>query len=101
MHEVEITGMTRSYEKIASGKGVVLAYFDVIITPGILARGCAFVRYSNGALVCWPPHMGKDKRRGVDFINGTLKRELASKAEDAFLALGGKLEDLHPTAGCT
>lgn len=100
MQEVEITGMTRVYEKTASGKGVILAYFDAMIPPGVLARGCALVRHSNGALVCWPPNLSKDKRRGVQFVNGNLKRELASKAEDAFLALGGKLDDLHPTAGC-
>ena len=96
----EVIGMTRVHEPTKDGRTTILAFFDLTFPPGVLMKGCALVRHANGQVTCWPPRVGKDKRREVRFIGGDLKREITDKAVTTFYALGGTDDELHPTAGC-
>ena len=81
------------------GRTAILAFFDLRL-PGVLMKGCALVRHANGQVTCWPPKLGKDKRREVRFTSGDLKREVTDNAVQTFYAMGGTDEELHPSAGC-
>ena len=96
----DITGMTRTHELTKNRKTLILGFFDLMLPPGVLMKGCALVRHSNGQVTCWPPKFGNDKRRAVVFISGDLKREITDKAVSAFYALGGTDDELQPGVGC-
>lgn len=96
----EIIGMTRTYEPTKDGRTTILAFFDLMLPPGVLMKGCALVRHANGQVTCWPTKPSTDKRREVRFTSSDLKREITDRAVATFYALGGTDDELHPAVGC-
>lgn len=64
MHEVTITGLTRSTKATPNRAGYrILAFFDCE-AGGFNLRGCAFVRTPRNGLTVWPPKLtGQNSER--------------------------------------
>lgn len=91
MPEVSITGLTRITDpKPNKGGSTVLAWFDCEAN-GIALHGCAFVRTARRGLTVWPPKIeGRDdSRRCVAIADETLRREMITRAQETYRALGG------------
>lgn len=91
MHEVTITGLTRSAKATPNKAGYrILAFFDCEV-EGFGFRGCAFVRTPRNGLTVWPPKLtGPNAERcGVEIKSEHLRKEMVRCAQDAYRALGG------------
>lgn len=91
MHEVTITGLTRSTKAMPNRAGYrILAFFDCE-AGGFGLRGCAFVRTPRNGLTVWPPKLAgaMAERCAVEVKSEHLRKELVRCAQDAYRALGG------------
>lgn len=91
MHEVTITGLTRSTKATPNRAGYrILAFFDCEV-EGLGLRGCAFVRTPRNGLTVWPPKLSGPmaERCGVEIKSEHLRKTLVRCAQDAYRALGG------------
>lgn len=72
------------------GKAEIFGDFDMSM-GGLVLRGCALVRYSNGNLAAWLP-LSKNKQgvqRGVSFADPAMGRELTREAFETYRAAFG------------